>query len=668
MPDLRHLLRDRFGLEEFRPFQETVCRALVEGADALLVMPTGAGKSLCYQLPALARGGTGLVISPLIALMEDQVAQLQGRGLRAERIHSGRDRGESREVCRAYLAGDLDFLFVAPERLGVPGFVEFLARKTPALIAVDEAHCISQWGHDFRPDYRKLGARLAELRGAPLIAMTATATPLVQRDILQQLELPEAQAFIHGFRRDNIGIELVELNPGARTEAILGLLTDSSMRPAIVYAPTRKGADQMASDLSLSFPTAAYHAGMPASRRDAVQSGFLSGRFEVVVATIAFGMGIDKANVRTVVHAALPASVEGYYQEIGRAGRDGLPSRALLLHGWIDRRTHEFFLKRDYPDQADMQRVFVSLDETPREPAEVAARSGLPAETIDTALEKLWIHGGAVFDADQRVVRGKGGWERGYVLQREHKVGQLDLVSSFTQGHQCRMLQLVRHFGDREDSGERCGHCDVCAPDATLLLRREPAAGYEIVAMERILEGLGRQNDQATGRMFRELLEGQFKRDEFELFLTALARAGKITIHEDAFEKDGSLIRFQRARLTAGGAAAADCTNVALIRQPAIAGKKRTKKRGGKPEQPLPDAAPELVEALTRWRLHEARQREAPAFTILNNATLQRIAALRPDSEDKLLEIKGIGPALAKRHGSAILEIVAGGPSGSPDA
>ena len=216
---------------------------VVQGSDALLVMPTGAGKSLCYQLPALARGGTALVISPLIALMEDQVAQLRNLGFQAARIHSGRDRAESRDVCARYLEGRLDFLFVAPERLGVPGFCEFLARRAPALIAVDEAHCISQWGHDFRPDYRKLGPRLECLREAPLIAMTATATPLVQRDILQQLDLPQASTFIHGFRRDNIAIELVELNPGARSAAILKLLTEASMRPAIVYAPTRRGAE-----------------------------------------------------------------------------------------------------------------------------------------------------------------------------------------------------------------------------------------------------------------------------------------------------------------------------------------------------------------------------------------------------------------------------------------
>ena len=658
--DLRGLLKRFFGFDRFRPFQETVCRALVGGDNALLVMPTGAGKSLCYQLPALALGGTALVISPLIALMEDQVAALRERGLRAERIHSGRDRAESREVCRDYLAGKLDFLFVAPERLGVPGFTEFLVRRTPALIAVDEAHCISQWGHDFRPDYRKLGERLTGLRGTPLIAMTATATPLVQRDILQQLGLPDARSFIHGFRRDNIAIEFVEMNPGGRSAAMLRLLSESAMRPAIVYAPTRKQADRMSAEMSLRFPTAAYHAGMPATQRDSVQAGFLSGRFEVVVATIAFGMGIDKPDVRTVIHAALPASVEGYYQEIGRAGRDGLPSRALLLHAWVDRRTHEFFLKRDYPEPAEVQRVFGVLDATPRDPAEIAARGGLERDAVETALEKLWIHGGATFGGDQRVCRGDAGWERPYVLQRQHKVGQLDLVSALTRGHGCRMVHLVRHFGDREDSGAACGCCDVCAPETTLLLRREPAQDFEIVAMERILDTLSRQDDQPTGRLHRELFDKQVDRTQFEAFLTALSRAGKVSVYDDAFEKDGEAIRYQRVRLTADGTASKDCTEIALIRPPAVAtrSKKRRRKKGGADEK-LPEAPAELVEALTRWRLDEARRRAAPAFTILNNATLERIAALRPDSDEELLRIKGIGPALARRHGGAILEIVA---------
>ncbi|HEX7600329.1 MAG TPA: RecQ family ATP-dependent DNA helicase, partial [Polyangiaceae bacterium] len=321
--DLRVLLRESFGFEAFRPYQEDVCVAAAAGKDVLLVMPTGAGKSLCYQLPGIARGGTTLVVSPLIALMEDQVAQLVRRGFAAERIHSGRDRAESRAVCKAYLDGTLDFLFIAPERLKVPGFPEMLARRKPTLIAIDEAHCISQWGHDFRPDYRMLGERLPLLRPAPVIALTATATPTVQDDIANELRLTAPLRFIHGFRRTNIGVEVVVRNPSERGDIVRKLLEDPARRPAIVYAPTRKVAEELAAELSPRLRAEAYHAGLRANVRDEVQSAFLGVRTEVIVATTAFGMGIDKANVRTVVHAALPATVEGYYQEIGRAGRDG---------------------------------------------------------------------------------------------------------------------------------------------------------------------------------------------------------------------------------------------------------------------------------------------------------------------------------------------------------
>ena len=279
----------------------------------------------------------------------------------------------SRAVGEAYLEGRLDFLFIAPERLRVPGFPEMLARRTPALVAVDEAHCISEWGHDFRPDYRLLGERLPALRPAPIVALTATATPRVQRDIAEQLALAAPRRFIHGFRRTNIAIEAATVKPGEdRTDIALRVLREPERRPAIVYAPTRKGAEELATALAADGRTAAaYHAGMAAPRRERVQTAFLGGELDVVVATIAFGMGIDKPDVRTVLHTAMPSTVEGYYQEIGRAGRDGKASRAVLLYSWADRRTHEYFLERDYPEPEVLERLFRALPAEPRPIAEL---------------------------------------------------------------------------------------------------------------------------------------------------------------------------------------------------------------------------------------------------------------------------------------------------------
>jgi DNA topoisomerase-3 len=558
-PDnLRGLLKEVYGFSDFRPYQEAVCRAATEGKDLLLVMPTGAGKSLCYQLPGLARAGTTLVISPLIALMEDQVARLQSLGLAADRIHSGRDRATSRQVCADYLEGRLDFLFIAPERLGVPGFVELLARRTPALVAVDEAHCISQWGHDFRPDYRQLGARLPMLRPSPVVALTATATPEVQHDIVQQLGLEgatgkPARTFIHGFRRTNIAIEVRELNPSQRGEAIRELLAAHENRPAIVYAATRKHAEQYAEQLGMHFPTGMYHAGMSASERDSVQAAFLSGRLEVIVATTAFGMGIDKADVRTVVHAALPASLEGYYQELGRAGRDGQPSRAVLLHSFIDRRTHEFFHQRDYPEPSVLERLYRGASEE-AEPKEVlAARVRVEFEVFDKALEQLWIHGGVEVTPDESVRRGRPGWAASYTAQRAHKHSQLEHMARYAEAHGCRMRHLVAHFGDVQDSGAACGLCDVCSPQDCATLRFQAPTTPEAHALTRILEALHERDGQATGRLHRELFGEALPRRDFERLLGGLVRAGLMSLSEDTFEKDGQSITFQRVTLSAEG-------------------------------------------------------------------------------------------------------------------
>jgi DNA topoisomerase-3 len=664
--DLRELLRRSFGFEAFRPYQEEACRTAAEGRDVLLVMPTGAGKSLCYQLPGLARGGTTLVISPLIALMEDQVAKLQAQGLAADRIHSGRPRDASRSVCRAYLDGQLDFLFIAPERLKVAGFPEMLARRKPTLVAVDEAHCISQWGHDFRPDYRMLGERLPLLRPAPVIALTATATPAVQNDIVEQLGLGGAARFIHGFRRTNLAIEVLERSPSERAEAACELLRDPSRRPAILYAPTRKHAEALALELKGPCRAAAYHAGLPAAERDAVQSAFLAGQLDVVVATIAFGMGIDKPDVRTVIHTALPATLEGYYQEIGRAGRDGAPSRAILFQSFVDRKTHEFFLERDYPEAAVLERVCENLSARPVSLDALRARSALDPEAFEKALEKLWLHGGARITPDETVEKGSGGWKRSYEAQRRHRYLQLEKMHRYAQKETCRMLQLVRHFGDDQDGGALCALCDVCAPGGCIAQRFREPSKTEQAAADRIVKALRKKNGLTIGQIHRDVLEnGSLDRDSVEHVVGALARARTVAVEDHSFEKDGRTITFQRVRLldgAHGARGARGARNVTLTQTPKRSLPAKTKKKPPAPARHDEEAAgppARLLEALRAWRLAEARRKGIPAFRVLTDRALLGVASEQPRSEAALLRIPGLSRAIVAKFGRELLAIVA---------
>jgi DNA topoisomerase-3 len=671
------LLRRAFGFDGFRPHQEAVCRAVTEGNDILLVMPTGAGKSLCYQLPGIARGGTTLVVSPLIALMEDQTAALRNSGFAAERIHSGMSREAAREVCRQYLRGILDFLFIAPERLGVPGFPEMLAKRMPVLVAVDEAHCISHWGHDFRPDYRMLKERLTLLRSAPVIAMTATATPIVQNDIIHQLGMPKDARFIHGFRRTNIALEVVEIPQKARGEETLKLLKDSARRPAIVYAPTRKKAEALAADLVPNFPTAAYHAGMNASIRDRVQTDFLSGRLEVIVATIAFGMGIDKPNVRTVVHVALPGSIESYYQEVGRAGRDGSSSCAVLMYAYADVKTHEFFLDRDYPEPAVLARVYERLTSKKQPQEKLLASVGLDEETLATVLEKLWIHGGADVSPNETVSRGENRWQQPYIEQRRHKEEQLALIVAYAQSMECRMLRLVRHFGDQEDSREPCGECDICQPSRTVTRSTRAASETEQRLMAELLGELQPASSQAKGKLFRDRFENRVSRNEFEALVEALFRAGLIRIEQDDFTKEGRVIEFQRLFITQEGyrtlrrGGFESRVQITVVKSPKrkTAGRRKKKPspvRGKKRRTSSARRAPavsektpslRLVSELKAWRLALARQRGIPAFRILTDRVVNNIVADHPHTEDELLQISGVGQAILKKYGKRILAI-----------
>jgi DNA topoisomerase-3 len=665
---LLEILHSRFGYSEFRPRQEAVCEAVAGGRDALVVMPTGAGKSLCYQVPGLMRGGTTLVISPLVALIEDQVARLLSRGVRAGRIHSGRAREESRETFRAYLQGQLEFLFIAPERLAVPGFAEMLKQHPPTLIAVDEAHCISHWGHDFRPDYRLVGERLEGLKNTPVVALTATATPLVQKDICVQLRLRDPELFIHGFRRENLAIEVVDALPSERAERIAARLADPARRPAIVYAPTRKKAEELARGLAGKIRATAYHAGMSPADREDVQLAFLNGTNDVIVATVAFGMGIDKANVRTVVHAALPGSLESYYQEIGRGGRDGLPSKAILFHGFSDRKTHEFFMDRDQPDAAILDQVRAAVPETGSVAFDElrAAVRGVEPDVFEKAVEKLWAHGGVKIEAGEWISRGHSEWRKPYADLRKHRMAQLDSMQAFTEGGGCRMTALIRHFGDHTDSDRTCGICDRCVPSSGIRLFDALERG---VATE-ILASLAGRDGPAAGRLFDDVmkLDPKVTRSGFERVLSALVRARYVEIFQSEFEKDGKTISFRKVHLLAAGKKAKEkeLSEVEIDGDPmgSARASSRGKKKPRAAKREAPTLAPsesgsKLFEDLRAWRLSEAREKGVPAFRILSDRVLRAICEDRPTTEDALLEVSGMGPKLVRQYGEGLLGRIA---------
>src|ERR1700674_5254711 len=334
------------------------------------------------------------------------------------------------------------------------------------------------------------------------------ATPLVQDDIAQQLGLVRTARFIHGFRRANLAIEAVEVAPSQRAALACQLLLDGERRPGIVYTPTRKQAESVAAELAAHFSTAAYHAGLDTERRQRVQEKFLAGKVDVMVATIAFGMGIDKPDVRTVIHTALPGSLEAYYQEIGRAGRDGKPSRAVLMHSYADRYTHDFFFERDYPAVAVLDAMFARLRPEPMEKAGLQKQMRMDPDLFDKALEKLWIHGGAVLDYAENVSVGHRQWRDFYLPQGEQKRAQIEKMIRFADANQCSMSTLVRHFGDLADGQTTCGTCDFCAPADCAAQRFRTATEAERAALFRVLAGLRSGGEKSTGKLHAELFPG----------------------------------------------------------------------------------------------------------------------------------------------------------------
>jgi superfamily II DNA helicase RecQ len=482
--------------------------------------------------------------------------------------------------------------------------------------------------------------------------------------------------FIHGFRRDNLAIEVVGLPGPDRAGTIANLLADPERRPAIVYATSRKQSERLAEELSQKIPAAAYHAGLDAGTRERVQTAFQAGRLEVVVATIAFGMGIDKADIRTVIHAGLPATLEGYYQEIGRAGRDGAPSRTYLMHSYADQRTHDFFLNRDYPPTDQLNQVYRALNDERQPIDELRVASKLSEEEFDKALEKLEIHGGARVDFGGFVTRGGSGWKKTYTIQAQYRAEQFEKVLRYTTSTECRMAALVRHFGDLVDANRTCGTCDVCDPAGAVLRQFRRMLATERVIVQEIIDDLRQVDYKATGTLQRGIDSlGRLTRNEFEGLLDAMVRAGLVEIEESEFEKEGQSIRFRKVRLTDVGLEVRPTTSLAILISDGIVnelgGAAKAAAKSKKPKAPAAtatkkaDAGPVQLSAddealatrLREWRAAEAKRMRVPAYVVLHDRTLTALAQARPGNPRQLLEIDGMGPAKVEKFGEAILSL-----------
>jgi ATP-dependent DNA helicase RecQ len=597
-------LRTVFGYAEFRGEQAAVIDTVVDGGDALVLMPTGAGKSLCYQVPALVRPGTGVVISPLIALMQDQVDALAALGVRAAFLNSTQSLDQRRAVEAAYVSGELDLLYLAPERLSVPSTLQLLDRGTIALFAIDEAHCVSSWGHDFRPDYLLLTVLGERWPTVPRIALTATATAATATEIAHRLHLDQARHFVASFDRPNIEYRIVPKdNPRAQ---LLDLLrTEHAGDAGIVYCLSRRSVEETAAFLTKNGINALpYHAGLDAGVRAWNQARFLREPGLVMTATIAFGMGIDKPDVRFVAHLDLPKSVEGYYQETGRAGRDGAPATAWLAYGLADVVQQRRMIDSSEGDAAHRRRLGQHLD----------AMLAL-CETVECRRVQLLAYFGqdsAPCGNCDTCTTSPQTWDGTVAAQK--------LLSAVV-----RLNQRGQRYG--------AGHIvDILLGNATPRVTQLDHTTLSVF-------GIGSELDAAGWRgVVRQLLARR---------LLAVSADGYGTL--ELTEGSNEVLR-------------GDC-QVALRTEAPKSARKRSSgaaRRAKADEVPLDAAGEALFERLRAWRAATAKEAGLPAYVVFHDATLRQVAAEVPTTLDALGGVSGIGAGKIDKWGAALLEVVAG--------
>lgn len=627
------LLHRHFGYPALRAPQVPIIDAVLDGADVLAVMPTGSGKSLCFQLPALVLPGLTLVVSPLISLMKDQVDELVRRAVAAAALHSGQTPDDRRETLRRAHAGSLRLLYVAPERFASNHFLSSLSSWPIARFVVDEAHCVSEWGHDFRPDYRRLAAAANACRRSddgegrpPVLAFTATATPEVRDDIVSLLGMNGAKVFVAGFDRPNIELRVRPVSGDREKRTLLPELVRG--RRSLVYSSTRRSAEEASETLvEAGIAAAAYHAGLSDAERTRVQDAFAAGTLQVVCATNAFGMGIDRPDLEAVVHKELPGSIEAYYQEVGRVGRDGRPAVATLLWNYIDVKTREFLIdmRDDGPDGShdEDQRGHVKAD-----PAEVERRR---------ALEHL----------------------------------KLKRMVSYADSAGCLRMTILRYFGD-PDAGADCQSCGNC-------LKRSELTEDQLLLVRKILSGVARAGERFGRRKIAAMLTGKI--EELPDSLVSLTTTGLLSEHEpqliekwiDSLVGAGALVTSpdiyrtlrlsSRGRNVMAGRETSFTLLVPTVRVKAAGrGRKAARTTQATPSLvPIPEPDETLLNALRAWRRDEARTRAIPAYVILHDKTIDAIARHRPQSQRDLAGIPGIGPAKLAQYGDAIMKVLSAG-------